>query len=59
MHGFIATLGIGLIISGYLATNYQGSHGSAPPTTSSCFGVTGIGAGAVVDDVHARLRGRW
>ena len=25
VHGFIATLGTGLIISGYLATNYQGS----------------------------------
>lgn len=30
VHGFIATLGMGLIISGYLAVNYQGSHGSAP-----------------------------
>jgi ribose transport system permease protein len=30
VHGFIATLGTGLIISGYLASNYKGSHGSAP-----------------------------
>lgn len=30
VHGFIATLGTGLVISGYLATNYQGSHGLAP-----------------------------
>lgn len=30
VHGFIATLGSGLLVSGYLATNYQGSHGSAP-----------------------------
>ena len=30
VHGFIATLGMGLIISGYLATNYQGNFGSAP-----------------------------
>jgi ribose transport system permease protein len=30
VHGFIATLGMGLIISGYIATNYQGNHGSAP-----------------------------
>jgi ribose transport system permease protein len=30
VHGFIATLGTGLVISGYLATNYQGSYGSAP-----------------------------
>ncbi|MGF9762794.1 ABC transporter permease [Microvirga sp. 0TCS3.31] len=31
VHGFIASLGIGLIVSGYLGTNYQGSHGSAAP----------------------------
>lgn len=30
VHGFIATLGMGLILSGYLASNYQGSHGQAP-----------------------------
>ena len=30
VHGFIATLGMGLIISGYLAVHYQGSHGEAP-----------------------------
>ena len=30
VHGFIATLGVGLIISGYLGSNYRGSHGSAP-----------------------------
>lgn len=30
VHGFIATLGMGLIISGYIASNYQGNHGSAP-----------------------------
>ncbi len=30
VHGFIATLGVGLVVSGYLATNYQGSFGSAP-----------------------------
>ena len=30
VHGFVATLGVGLVISGYLATNYQGNHGSAP-----------------------------
>jgi ribose transport system permease protein len=30
VHGFIATLGTGLVISGYLASNYKGSHGSAP-----------------------------
>ena len=30
VHGFVATLGTGLVVSGYLATNYQGNHGSAP-----------------------------
>lgn len=30
VHGFIATLGTGLILSGYLASNFQGSHGEAP-----------------------------
>ncbi len=30
VHGFIATLGVGLVVSGYLATNYQGNTGSAP-----------------------------
>lgn len=30
VHGFIATLGTGLIVSGYLGSNYQGSSGSAP-----------------------------
>lgn len=30
VHGFIATLGVGLIISGYLGSNYRGTHGSAP-----------------------------
>lgn len=30
VHGFIATLGVGLIISGWLGTSFQGSFGSAP-----------------------------
>lgn len=30
VHGFIATLGVGLILSGYLASNYQGNAGKAP-----------------------------
>ncbi len=34
VHGFVATLGMGLIVSGYLAVNYQGSSGSAPATSS-------------------------
>ena len=31
VHGFIASLGVGLLVSGYLATNYQGSFGAAAP----------------------------
>ena len=31
VHGFIASLGVGLVVSGYLATNYQGSFGAAAP----------------------------
>jgi ribose transport system permease protein len=42
VHGFIATLGVGLIISGYLASNYQGSTGQAADDLEF-FGVTGIG----------------
>lgn len=30
VNGFIATLGVGLIIKGYLDTNYQGSSGNVP-----------------------------
>jgi ribose transport system permease protein len=30
VHGFIATLGVGLIIKGYLDTTYKGSAGSVP-----------------------------
>lgn len=42
VHGFIATLGMGLIISGYLATNYKGSYGAAP-REFRLVGATGIG----------------
>jgi ribose transport system permease protein len=30
VHGFIATLGMGLIISGYMTANYKGTSGKAP-----------------------------
>ena len=43
VHGFIASLGVGLIVSGYLATNYQGSHGDASPALE-LFGRSGIAA---------------
>lgn len=42
VHGFVASLGLGLVISGYLATNYQGSHGNVSPQLST-LGRTGIG----------------
>jgi len=42
VHGFIASLGVGLIVSGYLATNYQGSHGAAAPNLR-LLGRTSIG----------------
>lgn len=42
VHGFIATLGMGLIISGYLASNYKGSFGSAP-REFRLLGATGVG----------------
>jgi ribose transport system permease protein len=42
VHGFIASLGVGLIVSGYLATNYQGSHGAAAPDLR-LLGRSGIG----------------
>ena len=42
VHGFIATLGVGLVISGYLATNYQGNHGIAP-RSFRLLGATQIG----------------
>ncbi|WP_105032481.1 ABC transporter permease [Arthrobacter ruber] len=42
VHGFIATLGMGLIVSGYLGSNYQGSAGQAP-LAFRLIGATGIG----------------
>ena len=43
VHGFIASLGIGLVVSGYLGTNYQGSHGKAAPDLT-LLGRSGIAA---------------
>lgn len=42
VHGFIATLGVGLIVKGYLDTQYKGSTGSVPPAFQY-LGATGIG----------------
>ena len=57
VHGFIATLGTGLIISGYLATNYQGSHGSRAASIPADRRHPGR-PGADLDPDHARLRRR-
>src|SRR5699024_6285171 len=42
VHGFVATLGMGLMLKGYLDTNYQGTEGSVP-WSFQLFGATGIG----------------
>ena len=42
VHGFIATLGMGLIISGYLGTNFKGSYGQTP-FSFRLIGATGLG----------------
>ena len=42
VHGFVATLGIGLILKGYLDTNYKGTEGEVP-WAFQLFGATGVG----------------
>ncbi|AZL07850.1 MAG: ABC transporter permease [Brevibacterium aurantiacum] len=42
VHGFVATLGVGLILKGYLNTSYQGTEGEVP-WSFQLFGATGIG----------------
>ncbi|BDZ54205.1 ABC transporter permease [Agromyces marinus] len=42
VNGFIATLGVGLIIKGYLDSNYKGTSGSVP-WSFQLIGATGIG----------------
>ncbi|GAB2558211.1 ABC transporter permease [Leucobacter ruminantium] len=42
VHGFVTTLGVGLMLKGYLDTNYQGTAGEAP-WAFQLFGATGIG----------------
>lgn len=42
VHGFITTLGVGLILKGYLATAYKGTAGSVP-WEFQLFGATGVG----------------
>ena len=42
VHGFVTTLGVGLILKGYLDTNYQGTAGSVP-WAFQLFGASGVG----------------
>ena len=42
VHGFIASLGVGLVVSGYLASTYQGSSGTSSPDLN-LLGRSGIG----------------
>lgn len=42
VNGFIATLGVGLMVKGYLDTNYKGSTGNVPPEFQY-IGATGLG----------------
>lgn len=42
VHGFVATLGVGLIVKGYLDTNYKGTEG-AVPRSFQAFGANGVG----------------
>lgn len=42
VHGFIATLGVGLIINGYLSTEYKGTSGSVP-WEFQLLGASGLG----------------
>ncbi|MFV0432638.1 MAG: ABC transporter permease [Leucobacter sp.] len=42
VHGFITTLGVGLMLKGYLDTNYKGTAGKAP-WEFRLFGATGLG----------------
>lgn len=42
LSGFIGSLGVGLLVAGYLATNYRGTTGKATPAFSA-FGVAEIG----------------
>lgn len=42
VHGFVTTLGIGLILKGYLDTTYKGTEGDVP-WAFQLFGATGVG----------------
>lgn len=56
VHGFVTTLGVGLILKGYLDTNYKGTAGSVP-WAFQLFGATGIGPVPVSTIVMLALAG--
>ncbi|WP_053387779.1 ABC transporter permease [Leucobacter japonicus] len=56
VHGFVTTLGVGLMLKGYLDTNYQGTAGSTP-WAFQLFGATGIGPVPVSTVVMLLLAG--
>lgn len=56
VHGFVATLGVGLILKGYLDTNYKGTAGSVP-WAFQLFGATGVGPVPVSTIVMLALAG--
>ena len=56
VHGFIATLGVGLMLKGYLDTNYKGTAGSVP-WEFQLFGATGIGPVPISTIVMVALAG--
>jgi len=56
VHGFVTTLGIGLILKGYLDTNYKGTAGEVP-WAFQLFGATGVGPIPVSTIVMLALAG--
>ena len=56
VHGFVATLGVGLMLKGYLDTTYQGTEGSVP-WSFQLFGATGIGPVPISTIVMLALAG--
>ncbi len=56
VHGFVTTLGVGLMLKGYLDTNYQGTAGEVP-WAFQLFGATGVGPVPVSTIVMLALAG--
>lgn len=56
VHGFVATLGVGLMLKGYIDTNYKGTAGKVP-WEFQLFGATGLGPVPVSTVVMLALAG--